>query len=154
MCSARLGARVTQLKAVCMLITDIGARIRYSANDLPSILRELSVMERYTCLSFLKELAAGCDKGIPLSDIMRTVIGRDKTKRKSGSLNAEDMELISSFTEKLGASNVSGQLDHCKLYKQLAQQGLAEAEQEYKEKGKLYCLLGVFAGLSIMIFLI
>lgn len=127
------------------------AKIRYSAADVPTLLAGFADQPRYEVLWFLPELAEHCRAGRPVMASLRSAIN---PKSPRCQLTEEDIALIYSFGEKLGTSDIAGQVDNCQLHIQLAEEQLTAASKEYREKGRLYTMLGFFAGLTLAIFLI
>ncbi len=67
------------------------------------------------------------------------------------SLSGEDRAMLERFGERLGKTDLEGQLSHLALYSSLAEKQLGSAEEDVKGKAKLYRTLGLFAGVSAAI---
>ena len=76
-----------------------------------------------------------------------------RTGAKGTGLTEEDQTLLRDFGSGFGASDVEGQLSHCRLYAELFQDRLERARQEKARKGKLYLMLGSFSGIAVALFL-
>lgn len=61
-------------------------------------------------------------------------------------LNKEDYSLLNEFGRHLGTTDTQGQINHISLYKSLFESQLTKSENDYKNKSKLYKLLGFFSG--------
>lgn len=79
--------------------------------------------------------------------------GGVRTGAKGTGLTEEDQTLLRDFGSGFGASDVEGQLSHCRLYAELFQDRLERARQEKARKGKLYLMLGSFSGIAVALFL-
>ena len=78
---------------------------------------------------------------------------RGAHRAKGTGLTEEDQTLLRDFGSGFGASDVEGQLSHCRLYAELFQDRLERARQEKARKGKLYLMLGSFSGIAVALFL-
>ena len=65
--------------------------------------------------------------------------------------NNSDKELLLGFGEKLGKTDLEGQLSHIELYRALFQKQIKEAEDDAQKKSRLYRTLGIFGGVSAAI---
>jgi hypothetical protein len=66
----------------------------------------------------------------------------------------DDRALYTAFLEGLGGTDLSGQMAHCARYASLMEAQLELARRAEAEKAKLYRMLGLCGGLSVIIFLI
>lgn len=69
-------------------------------------------------------------------------------------LKHEDKQLLCSFGEKLGITDVEGQLKHIELYKGLANALLDDSKNEIKQKSRLYKTMGFFVGTAAALVII
>ncbi len=69
-------------------------------------------------------------------------------------LTAEDMRIVRSFFTSLGKSDVEGEIENCRLHEDMLLPQIEDAKQQVRDKTKLYCSLGLFAGLMISIIII
>ena len=69
-------------------------------------------------------------------------------------LNAQDVSLLRELGAQLGKTDVEGQLQHIELYRTLFAKQLASAEEDVRQKAKLYQTLGLFVGVSAAIVLL
>lgn len=67
------------------------------------------------------------------------------------SLNNSDKELLLAFGERLGKTDVEGQLSHISLYCDLLQKQIAKAGEDAEKKSRLFKALGIFGGASAAI---
>lgn len=69
-------------------------------------------------------------------------------------LKHEDKQLFCSFGEKLGVTDVEGQLKHIELYKGLAKAHLDDCQKDITEKSRLYKTMGFFVGTAAALVII
>jgi hypothetical protein len=65
-----------------------------------------------------------------------------------------DLEWYRGFTAGLGVSDTQGQLEHIGLYRSLLEPRLAQAQEEAKQKTKIFIAVGLFAGVTLCLLLI
>ena len=73
---------------------------------------------------------------------------------QSYGLKNDDIAVLEDFGKALGTTDVEGQLNHIELYKNILNSQLKKSKEEYKEKSKLYKVLGFFTGSIIAIMFI
>ena len=73
---------------------------------------------------------------------------------KCFALKKEDYNLFYEFGRMLGTTDIDGQLNHIKLYKELLNNNIDNSLKELKQKSKLSKLLGLFAGLSLALIIL
>ena len=154
--SNRLRGRIEQLEAAKLWILDAQTEIRYRAPSLSAMLQEMAKRESYKPLWFLPGLAAACGgtegPGIPMGSALREIFSAPRSVFSADRLERDDREILLFFAEQLGASDREAQLGHCALCAGRLDRQLDAARQAYKEKGRLYSLLGIFAGLGLLLF--
>ena len=69
-------------------------------------------------------------------------------------LTKEDKDTILIFAENLNCEEISGQVANIKWLVENLRKNIRNAEDEYRSKGKLYQLGGMFAGVGIVIILL
>ena len=65
--------------------------------------------------------------------------------------DGEDGALCRGLAQGLGTSGVQGQLEHLELYGGLVEARLRQAEEECRQKSRLYLALGALGGLAVCI---
>ena len=70
------------------------------------------------------------------------------------SLSPQERSLLRGFGKGFGATDVQGQQSHFSLYEEMVRRELADAEENYQKKGKLYQMLGVCAGAVLALVLV
>ncbi len=77
-----------------------------------------------------------------------------KEKVKYAGVFSEDIEAVTSFLAKLGASDIEGQIIHCKYYSGVFLDKCRDAEKVISEKGKPARILSVLGSMAMFIILI
>jgi len=72
-------------------------------------------------------------------------------KAKSRALKSEDLAAAASFGERLGTTDIDGQLRHCEEYTELFGNLIESAREHSKKYSEIYTALGVLAGAAIVI---
>lgn len=62
-------------------------------------------------------------------------------------LNRDDQRLLAEFFSGLGMGDLEAGIARCTTYRELLHKHVCDAEQEMKQKSRIYSLLGVFSGL-------
>lgn len=68
-------------------------------------------------------------------------------------LDAEDKSLLCSFGDALGTTDVSGQINHCKLHIKLFEERLKQAKDDKEKRGKIYTNMGALTGMFLAVIL-
>lgn len=69
-------------------------------------------------------------------------------------LKEEDFKVICNFGFNLGKSDISGQIANCEMAFSLGKRQFLEAEKEKDTKSRLYFILSLFLGLSVLILIL
>lgn len=126
--SLRIKEREKKLRSYLLLINEIEDKIR--------------------CKISLNEIFS--------SDLAQTLLEYKNYKigfKKEGLLK-EDIALLKTFFEEIGFGDIKTGTELCKTYKELLGKKEKEAEQETRQKAKLYSILGFFTGLFAAVMLI
>ena len=126
-------------------LTAAQTEIRYSAADVAEI-----VQRHGSGLAFLRQCAQHCREGEDFHTAWREGV---RAGTKGTGLTEKDILLLRDFGEGFGASDVEGQLSHCRMYTELLADRLEHARDEKSRKGKLYLILGSFSGVAAALFL-
>ena len=151
-CSDRLRTRTVQLEAARLWVLDLQGSIRYGAATIPSILRQTASNSAYRRLWFLSELADSCRGDQPAGEALQRIFQKDRGFRLDNRLLRADEDILLSFTGQLGSTDRNGQIQLCELTAQRLERQIAEARSAYAQKGRLYMLLGIFAGIALILF--
>jgi len=147
--SASLNQRVTSFEQLIRFMTYLETRIRYSGAPIYEILHQC-IKADFGKLKFLKVSADLLAKGQKPEIAWKSAI---KFCDDNG-FTAQDRELIFSFGKDLGSSDIEGQINHCKTYRQLFQDRLKNARLEAQSKGRLYITLGIAGGMGAVLLML
>lgn len=145
--TATLRERVRIWEQSARLATMLDSRIRYTAQPIPPLLKELYRTSDLSALGFLPRLA-DCPAAELASEWCRCVEG------ELTALSPPDRQLLAAFGGLLGRTDVCGQTAHCRAYAARFEERRAAAEKEFSEKGKLYPTMGLLGGLGVAVLLI
>ena len=118
-----------------------GEQIRFSAAPTQMWLKALCQSGEFRRLTFL-QAAATC----PPSDFH--AVWRRETGRLPSGLSERDRQLMCQFGERLGTSDVAGQLRVCEEYGRRLEEQREQARTEQRDKSRLYGTLGLLGGLG------
>lgn len=124
-----LKRRERMLAALIRLITRMGTRLRYTAAPLADILSHAAEEGGYAPL----ELPC-FSTATPFPACWNVLI------EKTG-LPQEDRQLLRSFGEEMGRTDLTGQLAHIEMYGALLEEQRRHAAEEYRKKGRLPAVL-------------
>lgn len=138
--SNRLRLRRDFMLAFAAFLTNLETNIRYTPDNIITLVKR-------SAPNYLSDVF--CTESQIFSEYWAESVEKIP---KSYGLKADDYALLSEFGKLLGTTDIEGQLKHIELYKTLFNNSLDNSNIEYKNKGKLYRLLGFFCGavLSIM----
>lgn len=139
-----LSSRRRLLAAVGTLMQDLATRLRYQSED---IFTSVTLAAKSAGLS-IKEDADRSQGFLAWWELQTESFAPPHV------LHNSDKELLSSFGSQLGTTDLEGQLSHIELCRAMLSKQLSEAEEEQRQKGRLYRTLGVFGGVSAAIMLI
>lgn len=148
--SIKISNRVYLLEALILLIEQIKTGIRYNSAQISRLVTSLSSREEFRSLTFLSECKANLDNNIAFPKAWKQGV---ETAFKTGSINEQDKDILLSFGQGLGKTDVEGQISNCDVYIELISNMLLKARQEKESKGKLYTTLGLLSGIGTAILL-
>ncbi len=146
--SNQLKNRVDFYDKYIMFITHIKVSVSFSADILEEILQkaDMPYFDLY-CARIFENL----NNGDPFYDSWCGALG---TLNKDGFLDIKDLNLIKDFGKGLGTSDISGQISCCELAAAKAEAAYKAYKEEYKNKSKLYKILGAAAGVAVGLMMI
>ena len=140
---------------ISLLITGSLIGLRFSQN---LEMRKIKLNKFYI---FTNELWGGIKRGEEIDSILqnstaKNLIYKDgvNIKPEPVGLKVDDIKILTEFFSVLGMGDTESQISRCQVFSELIQKQLNLAEQEVKEKSKLYSALGFFSGLFLVILLI
>lgn len=140
--SKRLKEREQIIAASILLIKELSVQIRYTNSQIGEILKNASQNEAYKKLLFVADCFDIGEKG----DFH--TIWSDGVK-KQPYLMARDKELLLSLGDKLGSTDLEGQLSFLEMSEEIFRQRQQQAVEDYKNKGKVYRSVGLLCGLAV-----
>ncbi|MDD6174457.1 MAG: stage III sporulation protein AB [Firmicutes bacterium] len=140
----RLDDRVIFWNAFLDFLHFAETSIRYAALPVPQLL------ERYCRENGRLELVKACSEQLSEGVLFPQAWEQAaKNAARRSSLPNGDLQLLQDFGAGLGASDVEGQISHCRLFAASASEIRQSAREERQQKGRLSVLLGVLLGLGI-----
>lgn len=144
--SHRLSLRVEFLRKLLSFIKYIETEIRFSASLLYELIKKYKTTGNMK--KFIDECCFNMEKGLSVSRSWEAALL--KTSKENG-LQSSDVEIIHSFGKTLGQNDMQGQMAYCNLTSELLSSCLSAAKENEEKKSKLYFILCVFSGLSIVL---
>ncbi|MGN1416168.1 MAG: stage III sporulation protein AB [Oscillospiraceae bacterium] len=147
----RLSGRCALLCEIDRFIGKAAALIRQTASPLEDIIRAAAEDKRLGRLSFLSDINRELDSGrLDIREAWRDCL----KKAPPEYIRTEEMAVLEELGETLGSTDVQGQLEALSAKRDALRELIAEADRERREKGRLYRMLGVTAGLFAAVILI
>lgn len=147
----KLKKRVSKLKLIMLMLSEIEIMIKYKSATVFEIISELNKKTCFNELEFIKTMQALSDNwNRSFEEIWVEAVLSDNCPE----FNEEDIKLICSIGRRLGKSEVDGQLSAVAILKAETENLISEADKIYIEKGKMYRYLGVLSGAFISILVI
>lgn len=143
----KLNSRVVFLTKYLRFINYLEVEIRYSSDIIFELIKKYSSID--TLENFLPYFINKINNNFSLVEAWNQAIY--KVKDVYG-LDNEDVELIYNFGCNLGKSDIDGQISNCKMNRKLIDSRIALALDEKEKKGKLYFILYILGGLTIVLF--
>lgn len=145
--SAAVKNRVIMLKKLNYMLEEILLLLRYRSATVYEIAETLAADGRFAEFEFLKSIAGG-DK--PFRESWREAVYACDIR----GMKKSDTELIADIGNKLGTSDLEGQIGMVTLQREELKAAISAAEEECAKKAKLYRSLGVLTGAFISIMLL
>lgn len=148
--SIKISSRVKLLETIILFLEQIKTSIRFNSSQLPRIIVNMSGREEFRSLIFLAECKENLDKKIPFPLAWARGV---EASLNAGNISRQEKDLLLSFGQGLGTTDIEGQLSNCDVYIELFSNMLLKARQEKEIKGRLYTTLGLLSGLGTAILL-
>lgn len=147
--SYKLIDKVRFIEEYMEFIKNTENEIRYSGILLEEIIFKQKGNSRFS------HLAKKCSVYIKQGDSFHTAWEKAFSPVKNELFfSSSFFEILMNFGLKLGTSDVSSQISHCKYNFELAKSYLETAREEKKAKCKLYRILGISTGIALALFLV
>lgn len=134
----------------CIITVAVGAAIGIRAADRLRA-RYKRLLSHYIYIGEISDLMR---TGAPLGEVFVSDSAKGIIKAEgyhiqivSDDLNRDDQRLLSEFFSGLGMGDLEAGIARCATYRELLHKRVCDAEQEMKQKSRIYSLLGVFSGI-------
>lgn len=145
--SKRLREREAVLTASILLVKELAVLIRYTNCEIGEMLKTAAKNESYKKLLYV----ANCEKTDEKGNF-HTLWNEGTAKQPY--LTADDRELLFSLGEKLGSTDLDGQLSLLEMTGEIFKERRNQARADYQNKGRVYRSVGVLCGLAIGIIML
>lgn len=142
--SRKLNNRRDFLAKFAVFLNTLATGLRYSGDDIFTLV-SLSAGD------FAQLQIASRERGLPFEQVWEKKLS---AFARQFSLTKQDVTLLKEFGEKLGKTDLEGQLKHIELYRTLFAKQLSQAEEAIAKKARLYKTLGLFGGVSAALMMI
>ena len=126
--SKRLKERENMLSALILLIKELSVQIRYTNSEIGEMLAAAAQNQSYKKLLFVEKWEEGAIR--------------------QSYLTAKDRDLILSLGDKLGSTDLEGQLTFLEMTEEIFKERQKQAFAVYRDKGRVYRSVGVLCGLA------
>lgn len=145
MFSAGLKMRVHELKKIVLMFDEMSVLIRFRAVRTREMIEEISKHDSLNNFIFLNILVDRLEFEDDVNYVWKTAASR------TAFLSEGDKAILMGVGDRIGSTDIDGQLSMLELSKSLAEQNLKNAEADYRTKGKMlrtvWCLCGIAAGI-------
>lgn len=148
--SIKISNRVHLLEALILFLEQMKTGIRYNSAQISRLVISISSREEFRALTFLSECSENLDRKIAFPKAWKQGV---ETAFKTGDIGEQEKDILISFGQGLGISDIEGQLSNCDVYIELISNMLLKARHEKESKGRLYTTLGLLSGLGTAILL-
>lgn len=149
-CCARMRTRARQLERCTALARALGEELRYTMAPVEMLMASLGEREQFAPLGFLNRCAFLCREGETFPRAWEQAV-RAEAERLA--FSREDLELLLSWGEFLGAADLESQLRQMKLAELALERQRESAWRRFQTQGKLCNTLGVLGGVFAVILL-
>ena len=136
--------RARELELCLQMITNLRAQLQFSRPTVERMLAGLCGQSQHP--AFLPKCLIDMRAGTAFPDAWRGAV-----ESQSPALAREDRRQLLALGELLGASDAAGQREALQLQESLLATQLEEARARRDTRGKAFFMLGVLAGLTLMI---
>ena len=140
--SKRLKERERFMSSVILLIKELTVQIKYTNSEIGFMLKNASQNEAYQNLLFVTSCTNISENG----DFHR--FWNDGVK-KQPYLTPTDRELLFVLGDRLGGTDLDGQLSFLELSCEMLKKQQQEAAENYRKKGRMYRSIGLLCGLAV-----
>lgn len=145
----KLSIRVNFWESYLRFINFVENEIRYSVDSIFNIIAKHDSSGNFKI--FLSQCLDQMSKQKNFSESWSYALNKTAS---AVDLSDGDMDLIKSFGNSLGISDIDAQCTHCQLHKSLVEERLSCARDSKKTKSKLYVMLGISSSIILVLILI
>ena len=139
--SKRLKERERFMSSVILLIKELTVQIKYTNTEIGAMLKAASQNQAYQNLLFV----TACTHISETGDFHP--LWNDGVK-KQPYLTPTDRELLFALGDRLGETDLDGQLSFLELTCEMLKKQQQEAAENYRQKGRMYRSVGILCGLA------
>lgn len=122
--------------------------IRYCALPVRELLEKIDIRKELSGLTFVSECKKKYTSNEDFAEVWRECI-----ETSDVCLAVEDKNLLCSFGDALGTTDIAGQINHCKLHIKLFEERLELAKKDREKQGKMYTNMGALTGVFLAVIL-
>lgn len=151
--STRLFRRITNLKEMRKLVEILQGEVRYAISPLGEAIKNTAKHASPVLQTFFLSVAEDMEQrdGRTLEEIFGA---ESKMLLTQSALEERDIQMLVQMGAGLGYLDVQMQVKTMEYYLEELKKACAMAEEEYREKGKLYRSLGFMGGLFLAVVLL
>ena len=140
--SRRLKERERFMSSVILLINELTVQIKYTNTEIGTMLKHASRNQAYQNLLFVTSCTDINENGDfhPLWN---------EGVKKQPYLTPADRELLLALGDRLGETDLDGQLSFLELTCEMLKKQQQEAAENYRKKGRMYRSVGFLCGLAL-----
>lgn len=144
-----LRRRVVFLEMCGRLLQTLWQEMSYTALPMPALWQRLAQNESFAMFSLVQDVA----KELPYTTFAAAFSSAVKQAEEEGALLPPVRQLLLEFGEGCGHTDLTGQQAHMEYYRAMLSAQEEAARCVWKEKGRMYRVLGVAGGVALMLLL-
>lgn len=129
------------ISSVILLIKELTVQIKYTNSEIGAMLQHAAQTDTYRNLLFI----TNCESITENGDFHP--LWNDGVKSQPY-LTSADRELLFALGDKLGETDLDGQLSFLELTCEMLKKQQQEASENYRKKGRMYRSVGILCGLA------
>jgi len=145
MISRSMLVRVRELERSLRMVASLRSQLQFSRPPLPQMLAEVCGLSQRP--AFLPHCLARMGEGVAFPNAWRGAV----ESHGGPGLREEDRQLLLALGELLGASDAEGQREALLVQESLLQTQLEHSRAQRDTRGRAFFVLGLLAGLTLMI---
>ena len=139
--SKRLKEREHFMSSVILLIKELTVQIKYTNSEIGTMLKNAAQNQAYQNLLFVTSCISISENG-NFHDLWNDGV------KKQPYLTLADRELLFALGDRLGETDLDGQLSFLELTCEMLKKQQGEAAENYRKKGRMYRSVGLLCGLA------